>query len=280
MLDTLVVGRPGEDDATRGARVASAMFVGAAIVVLLTLPLLEAGFARAPIAGVAVVALAFGLVIPRLPWSRWGTRFLLVLPVTGYVMLAVIGVLVPGVVAAYMALYFLTFVFVGLVAPPRTSLLFLPLSVVSYLVGNVHDLSDTWFRLVIAAPIWVFVGELLARALAFRTLELERVADTDPLTRLENRRGCDRAFAAIEPGDAVVLLDLDHFKTVNDRYGHQAGDDALCRLAESMRAVTRAIDCVARYGGEEFAMVLARAGVRGAQDVLTRLRQSGAPAAS
>ncbi|HEX6311198.1 MAG TPA: GGDEF domain-containing protein [Acidimicrobiia bacterium] len=277
VLHTLVVGRPGEDDATRAARVASAMFVGAAAVVLVTLPLLDSDISRPPIAVVAVVALVFGLAIPLVPWSRWGTRALLCLPVAGYVMLAVMGVIVPGAVAAYMALYFLTFVFIGLVARPGTSLLFLPLAVTSFLVGNIHDLSGTWVRVAIAAPIWVFVGELLARALAFRTLELERVADTDPLTMLENRRGCDRALAAMEAGDAVVLIDLDHFKAVNDHHGHQAGDEALCRLAAAMRAVTRNIDSVARYGGEEFAMVLARAGVRGAQDVLTRLREQWRP---
>jgi diguanylate cyclase (GGDEF)-like protein len=276
-LDALVVGRPGDDEATRGARVASAMYVGAAAVVLVTLPLLDGGIARAPIAVVAVVALVFGLALPLLPWTRWGARFLVVLPIAGYVMLAVMGVIVPGAVSAYMSLYFLTFVYLGLVARPGISLLFLPLAVASYLIGNAHDLSETWVRVAIAAPIWVFVGELLARALAHRTSELERVADTDPLTMLENRRSCDRALATMEPGDAVVLLDLDHFKAVNDRHGHQAGDEALCRLADAMRSVTRTIDCVARYGGEEFAMVLARAGVRGAQDVLTRLRQEWRP---
>ncbi|MGQ0433825.1 MAG: GGDEF domain-containing protein, partial [Microthrixaceae bacterium] len=117
-------------------------------------------------------------------------------------------------------------------------------------------------------------GELLARALTHRTSELQRVADTDPLTLLDNRRGCDRALAAMEPGDAVVLIDLDHFKAVNDRYGHQGGDEALRRVADAMRSVSRNIDCVSRYGGEEFAMVLVRAGVKGAQDVLRRLQRA------
>ncbi|MGH8986909.1 MAG: diguanylate cyclase [Acidimicrobiia bacterium] len=276
-LDALFVGRPGDDEATRGARVACAMYVGAALVVLLTLPLLGAGIDRGAIAVVAVVALVFGLLIPCLPWSRWGAGYLVWLPLAGYLILAVTGVIVPGAVATYMSLYFLTFVYVGLVGRPGVPLLFLPLAVASYVVGNIHDLTGTWVRVAIAAPIWVLVGELLARALAYRTSELERVADTDPLTLLENRRCYDRALATMEPGDAIVLLDLDHFKAVNDRHGHQAGDEVLCRFAEAMRSVTRSIDCVARYGGEEFAMVLARAGVRGAQDVLTRLRRDWRP---
>jgi diguanylate cyclase (GGDEF)-like protein len=276
-LDALFVGRPGDDEATRGARVACAMYVGAAVVVLLTVPLLRAGINRGPIVVAAVFALVFGLLIPRLPWSRWGAGYLIWLPVAGYVILAVMGLIVPGAVATYMSLYFLTFVYVGLVGRPGFALLFLPLAVASYVVGNAHDLTGTWVRVAISAPIWVLVGELLARALAYRTSELERVADTDPLTLLENRRRYDRALATMEPGDAVVLLDLDHFKAVNDRHGHQAGDAALCRLADAMRSVTRSIDCVARYGGEEFAMVLARAGVRGAQDVLARLRREWQP---
>jgi len=276
-LDALFVGRPGDDEATRGARVACAMYVGAALVVLVTLPLLPAGLERGPIAATAVASLAFGLVIPVLPWSRWGAGYLVWLPLPGYVMLAVMGMLVPGAIAIYMPAYSLSFVYVGLVGRPGVSFLYLPVGVASYVVGNVHDLSGTWVRVAIAAPIWVLVSELLARALAYRTSELERVADTDPLTLLENRRRYDRALATMEPGDAVVLLDLDHFKAVNDRHGHQAGDAALCRLAEAMRSVTRSIDCVARYGGEEFAMVLARAGVRGAQDVLNRLRREWRP---
>jgi diguanylate cyclase (GGDEF)-like protein len=276
-LDALFVGRPGDDEATRGARVACAMYVGAALVVLVTLPLLRAELDRGPIVAAALAALAFGLLIPFLPWSRWGADHLIWLPLPGYVMLAVMGLLVPGALSIYMPAYSLTFVYVGMVGRPGMSFLFLPAAVTSYLVGNAHNLSGTWVRVVIAAPIWVLVGELLARALAYRTSELERVADTDPLTLLENRRRYDRALATMEPGDAVVLLDLDHFKAVNDRHGHQAGDAALCRLADAMRSVTRSIDCVARYGGEEFAMVLARAGVRGAQDVLSRLRQEWRP---
>jgi diguanylate cyclase (GGDEF)-like protein len=276
-LDALFVGRPGDDEATRGARVACAMYVGAALVVLITLPLLPAGLDRGPIAATALASLVFGLVIPVLPWSRWGAGYLVWLPLPGYVMLAVMGMLVPGAIAVYMPAYSLSFVYVGLVGRPGVAFLYLPVGVASYVVGNVHDLSGTWVRVAIAAPIWVLVSELLARALAYRTSELERVADTDPLTLLENRRRYDRALATMEPGDAVVLLDLDHFKAVNDRHGHQAGDAALCRLAEAMRSVTRSIDCVARYGGEEFAMVLARAGVRGAQDVLTRLRREWRP---
>ena len=65
-----------------------------------------------------------------------------------------------------------------------------------------------------------------------------------------------------------------HFKQVNDRYGHQAGDETLRLLARHLRDTTRQVDCVARYGGEEFAVVLPEAGIEGAQAMLSRFRQA------
>jgi diguanylate cyclase len=101
---------------------------------------------------------------------------------------------------------------------------------------------------------------------------LTEQADTDPVTQLANRRRYARALDDMIPGDVVVLLDLDHFKEVNDRSGHAAGDQALCDLGACLREVARAEDCVARYGGEEFAMVLAGSGVMGAHSFMSRLR--------
>jgi diguanylate cyclase (GGDEF)-like protein len=101
---------------------------------------------------------------------------------------------------------------------------------------------------------------------------LTRDARTDPLTRLANRRTFGEALRAVEPGDALVIVDLDHFKAVNDRFGHQMGDNTLRALAQCLRETTRQIDCVARYGGEEFAVVLPGAGIEGAEAMLQRTR--------
>jgi diguanylate cyclase (GGDEF)-like protein len=78
----------------------------------------------------------------------------------------------------------------------------------------------------------------------------------------------------MQVGDALVLVDLDHFKAVNDRYGHQAGDETLRLLARHLRDTARQVDCVARYGGEEFAVVLPEAGIEGAQAMLSRFRHA------
>ncbi len=101
---------------------------------------------------------------------------------------------------------------------------------------------------------------------------LTRDARTDPLTRLANRRTFAEALRALEAGDALVIVDLDHFKAVNDRFGHQIGDRTLRALAHCLRETTRDIDCVARYGGEEFAIVLPGAGIDGARAMLERTR--------
>lgn len=113
-------------------------------------------------------------------------------------------------------------------------------------------------------------GRALERIRATARLAVE--AQTDALTALANRRQYRAALEAIVPGDALVMIDLDHFKLVNDRHGHTAGDEVLQALGECMNQVSRAGDCMARYGGEEFAMVLAAAGEQGALQMVNRLR--------
>jgi diguanylate cyclase (GGDEF)-like protein len=121
-------------------------------------------------------------------------------------------------------------------------------------------------------------AELLS-AEAGRTLErvrratkLRQEAETDALTGLYNRRSLSRFLDSMNHEDAVVLIDLDHFKGVNDRLGHAAGDETLSLLATAMRQVVRDGDCVSRYGGEEFVLILKNAAERGAVSMLKRLK--------
>ena len=92
---------------------------------------------------------------------------------------------------------------------------------------------------------------------------LEELATTDGLTGLVNHRTFQERFATMlgraeRHGSPVSLLltDIDHFKKVNDTYGHPTGDEVLRRVAAILQASARKIDIVARYGGEEFALVL------------------------
>jgi two-component system, cell cycle response regulator len=103
------------------------------------------------------------------------------------------------------------------------------------------------------------------------------MALTDPLTGLYNQRYLRRHLSGLMesgPGRrlAVLMMDVDHFKSVNDRYGHASGDRALRLIADSVRVNTRVFDSVARYGGEEFVVVMPGTGPSEAAVAAERLR--------
>jgi len=108
--------------------------------------------------------------------------------------------------------------------------------------------------------------------------ELRRLATHDALTGLLNRRAFERILA--EERDrtqrfghpfAVVLLDLDHFKAVNDRHGHPAGDAVLREVAARLFGSLRSVDRLARFGGEEFVAILVEVDRAGAREVAQRI---------
>lgn len=100
-------------------------------------------------------------------------------------------------------------------------------------------------------------------ALSIANQELERLATIDSLTGLNNRRRFDarlyesfQLMRRTERGFCLMLIDVDHFKAVNDQYGHQSGDEVLRRLGHLLTQCTRVTDFVARYGGEEFVVLV------------------------
>ena len=109
--------------------------------------------------------------------------------------------------------------------------------------------------------------------------EAVRLSLTDGLTGLWNRRHFDlrleaelsRAVRFSEPF-AVVFVDLDQFKAVNDRHGHQAGDTVLVELARRLTEAVREVDLVARWGGDEFALLLPKTGLAGALRLAEKIR--------
>ncbi|WP_404400613.1 GGDEF domain-containing protein [Pelagibacterium halotolerans] len=134
--------------------------------------------------------------------------------------------------------------------------------------------------LILAPPLLFFLLSKL-RELAIAHHELMSVAATDSLTQLLNRR----AFTAIvegylervearqaPPNGALVVIDVDHFKSVNDSHGHDAGDKALRSIAETIRAQVREVDIVGRMGGEEFSVFLPGATIDVTRAVSERVR--------
>ncbi len=115
--------------------------------------------------------------------------------------------------------------------------------------------------------------------------QLHHQANTDELTGILNRRhlmelGSHQVDLAQRTGMplGVILIDLDHFKTVNDRFGHQAGDDVLRRVADCFRHGVRSVDILGRYGGEEFVVFLPGADLNGTIHIAGRLKQALASA--
>ena len=116
-----------------------------------------------------------------------------------------------------------------------------------------------------------------ANAGLFRHVEdLSRVAQSDPLTGALNRRGLEAAFSALQSSGrsvALGLLDLDHFKEVNDRHSHVVGDQVLRGLCRALGELLRTPDCVGRYGGEEFVVLLSGITEPEAVSIVERLRR-------
>lgn len=111
--------------------------------------------------------------------------------------------------------------------------------------------------------------------------EVHRRAKTDALTGLWNRRHFDEQIKlevarTNRTGSpcSLVLVDIDHFKRVNDTYGHEAGDAVLTRVAKALSEAVRQMDVCARYGGEEMAILLPETGVAGAAEMAERLRSA------
>jgi diguanylate cyclase (GGDEF)-like protein len=141
-----------------------------------------------------------------------------------------------------------------------------------------QDAGDVWGALadarLLAELLWSrhqrqvggFMDQLWSRAgaegecrdLEAQAQELLVTAQQDPLTGLANRRALERFCGTLHPGSGIslVLVDVDHFKTVNDRFGHAVGDAVLRETAALLTRSVRAMDVVARWGGEEFLIAL------------------------
>ena len=111
--------------------------------------------------------------------------------------------------------------------------------------------------------------------------QLEKLTKTDPLTQIDNRNGlavnvdlANKRYKMQQTVSSLVMLDIDHFKQINDTHGHPAGDAILQQLAAIIKESMRENDSVARYGGEEFAIILHNTTSDNASHFVERLRKA------
>jgi diguanylate cyclase (GGDEF)-like protein len=407
------------------------------VAVLTTLWALPSNVDRLPPTVAAGLAIAAGVGMLFVPWPRFGERALLVIPISGFVLIATTGAMAPHLLEHYAPLYLLGLIFVGLTQTPGTAFAVFPLAVASFMIGTRADVPrDQLIGAVLTGVFGLFVSEALSlvvsryrsaerdvRRLLAATRRLASAADeaeaatllcavasevlgadmamvytadpsegsrymsraahgidagpftvdilgepsgigealrtgdtvfisdaarstlvarrildqldvasvlyiplpgqvghvgalavgwrrrvrrlhdvsqtsievlsteaggalerlgvaarlvqeaaTDELTELLNRRAFNRHLDAMRLGDVVIMIDLDHFKAINDLHGHGAGDVALRAMADCLRRAARESDLLARWGGEEFAVILAKSTVAGAHSMLERLR--------
>lgn len=145
-----------------------------------------------------------------------------------------------------------------------------------------------WYGMIVAvvspaltAPALSSTAFKMAFQLNAAQAALKLTAETDSLTGVSNRRSfmakAELAFANARAGGtgfAVVMIDIDQFKTINDNYGHIVGDDVLRDVAQACKAALRASDCFARFGGEEFVALLQLTDTDGATAVAEVLRKT------
>lgn len=221
------------------------------------------------------IALLIGVLIGLLPWERWHPRATLIVVPAAFALISIGQSVDPYSPAKLYALWFaLVFCWIGMWHPARTSLLVAPLAAAAYVAPflpfSPAASPAAAASVAVAIPMAVVLAEVLAATTAAMrqarcsledaALLLERANLTDDLTGLGNRRQANSLLEAMAPGDALVLLDLDHFKVVNDTRGHAEGDRVLMRLGKYLLEAVRDADCVSRFGGEEFFILLRGAG--------------------
>lgn len=137
--------------------------------------------------------------------------------------------------------------------------------------------NDAWVNLDLS--IWFLLNFCMLMLTSFRASESLRLSALfDPLTGALNRRGLNselrtREGAPVGRGLSVIVMDLDHFKAINDLHGHEAGDDVLQGFSETVRACIRNEDLFARIGGEEFVVVLPGSTIESAKYVAECIRE-------
>jgi len=148
----------------------------------------------------------------------------------------------------------------------------------------VHTLREGEYKSLLIACVVLLVSMLVGWILATRTwqpvADLRTKAITDQLTGIFNRHHLDEVadilFSNTHTTDqplAIAMLDVDHFKKINDNYGHAVGDEVLVCVAKRLKSTLREMDVLARFGGEEFTMLLPNTDSQNAKTIFNRIRE-------
>ena len=244
---------------------------------------------RTELAILFALAVAAGLLVALLPRerivrSRWREPFFLSWTLLDFVML-IVGTLADGGTASPLVLvFFIPVVFSSMSYPLGSVAAVGIVSVFSYLalalvVGGSSTAYEAAFAISLACTALMSAWQASNYNRQHRALAT--VSRTDPLTGCLNRRGFEeRAVAELgamrrrERSGAVLVLDIDHFKPVNDIFGHAAGDALLCWVSETLERVVRSTDAVGRLGGDEFAVLFPEIDAEQARTSATRIGEA------
>jgi diguanylate cyclase (GGDEF)-like protein len=263
---------------------AAALFVLAGTVGLINVALPgDTGYNRPVVSAINLAGVAVGLAAWFAPWSRWSQRATLTLvPIA--LMLVCLSDAYGGTPATLYGVYFVVvFAWVGMWHAPGTSIRLALPACALYLLpiasSNVAD-SDFTRSVGVVIPVCVVLGEIMAASVEKMRLahEAQQVAAaalavamvTDELTGLGNRRKGDQLLESLEVGDALLLIDLDRFKIVNDTFGHAEGDRLLTFLGQYLKGALKDSTDVFRYGGDELVLIQ-RAGESAPLDVANQI---------
>jgi diguanylate cyclase (GGDEF)-like protein len=233
---------------------------------------------RAAMAVLVTVAMAAALLFDRARWyvARSPHRMRLLYGWSGLTMslVTLASWLDGGVNSPLCLLLFIALNYVALAYPPRALVVLAFVAMAVYLLlAVIGSDTDTWPRLLMSTMmigLSGYLGALAARnhwsqaeAQAALSTSLAQLATLDHLTGCLNRRAFDSRLAAevdhahrLGRGLSVLIVDVDHFKQVNDGHGHLVGDQVLSRVSAALRDTCRAGDIVGRIGGDEFAVIL------------------------
>jgi diguanylate cyclase (GGDEF)-like protein len=217
---------------------------------------------------VAAANLVTACLVLACPWASWEPRRTAVLAWPAFTLIGLSTWALGGFAAGIGPFFVLFFAWLGLHHRPRVIAWCTPLAVAAYVAPLVASGADARLlgTTLILLPVAVTVGLVISarvRALAVAKEQLAFQASHDPLTGLPNRLQAMRLLrAALSRAQrtgallAVMFIDLDDFKRVNDTHGHRAGDQVLRSVAGRLEAEIRGGDTAARLGGDEFVVVL------------------------